>query len=120
MHELAGGLEHSAAAQASTTHAAAHATHATAHASHAATHTAHATHATAHASHATHHSSHTHAGLDRHDQVADGIDLGDKLLGGLLLAGDLQHFILDDIGQVQGSQQDPQHRTQRDAFEIEV
>ena len=118
--EVVGHVEHSAAHSAhhSATHSAAHAAHHSA--THSAAHSAHHSAAHSAAAHSAHHSTHsaahaTAAGADRDDQVGDRIGLGDELVVGHVLGRDQQHFILDDIGQIQAAQHQPQGRAQRDA-----
>ena len=126
---------------------AAHATHATTtHAAHAAAHASHhspahaATHASTHASaHATTHAAHAHAAthsathsaaeaaeaahhvvLDRQDEVGHRVDLGghELIALGLLRRGDEQHFVVDDVLQLQFVQEQPQGRAERNAPQV--
>src|SRR6185369_13610316 len=112
-------LEHSAA---TATHATAHSsTHATAHTTtHSSTHSS--THTTAHAAaiHApgTTQSEHSGIVLDRHDQVADAIDLGNHLSAGVFRRGDLHDLILDEVGQAKVAEHVPEARPQADLLEV--
>ena len=70
---------------------------------------------------------HTAAGLERidatacaqrHDEVADRIDLDYKVFRRLVLGRDQHHLVLDEVGEVDVTQQEPQGRPQRDARHV--
>ena len=89
-----------------------HATHATTTAAHAA-----AAHAAAHAAathaaatHAAHHATahqRAHAGHNRKHQVTDRVDTGNHFALRLFRRGDLQHLVIDDIGQALATEHQP-------------
>ena len=95
LKESAATAAHAAAH--STTHAAAHSTTHAATTTTTAIHAAHATHAAAQAAEAAGHS----ALLNGNHEVGHGIDFGDEFIAGLLGRGDHQHFVLDEVGQVE-------------------
>ena len=105
---LAGHPAEAAATHAAATHAA-HA-HATGPAPHTAAHVIAAVDAagTAHAA-ACLEGIEPRTRIDREHEVGHGIDLDDQILLGLLLGGDQEHLVLDDVGQVNVSQ----HSTER-------
>ncbi len=113
-------VEHAAAESAHATHASTEATHASTEATHASTEATHAAHATAESSHTTHHSHaahHAHPSahrVRRHHKVGHRIDLEDEVGIGLLWGRDQQHFVFDDISQIQVAEQQAQGGSQRD------
>ena len=54
----------------------------------------------------------------RHDEVADRIDLDDEVFGSFVLGRDQHHLILDEVGEVDVAQQESQRRPQRDARHV--
>ena len=108
-HALAGvgHLEHAPARSHPAAHAAAHAAHA-AHA-HAAHHAARAAEAAARLERI-----HPRLRVYRDHEVGHGIDLHDHRLGGLVLRGDHQDLVLDEVREVEVAQEQAQGRAQRD------
>ena len=51
------------------------------------------------------------ARVHRHHEIGHRVDLHDEVFRGLVLGRDEQHFILDQVGEVQIAQQQPQRRT---------
>ena len=113
IHLAGDPAEHAATA----THAAAHAAHAT---THATTHPTHAAVDAARPAHAAAHLEWIDAGTRVHGQheVGDRIDLHDEVFLSLLLRGDEQHLVLDEIGEAGFAQQQPERRPQRDALKF--
>ena len=61
---------------------------------------------------------HARAGVYGKDEVRHWIDLHHQALLGLFLCGDKQHFVFDEIRQVDGAEQQSQGRPQRNARQV--
>ena len=105
---------HPAEATHASPHAAAHAasTHAAAHAL-AAIDTALPSHAAACLE-----GIHARAWIDRHHQIGDWIDLDDQVFLGLLLGRDQEHFVFDEVGEIDVAEQQSQGGSQRNPRQV--
>ena len=104
-HPAEAAAPHPAAAHAASTHAAAHAL--------AAIDTALPSHAAACLE-----GIHARAWIDRHHQIGDWIDLDDQVFLGLLLGRDQEHFVFDEVGEIDVAEQQSQGGSQRNPRQV--